>query len=141
MALYRLDLKRPLTMVLVAMTGLAACSDNKREIQTPSAQGPETLPDTTATADVDRRATLALKQTLVTNFPQNSPSAAVEAGLTKDGFTCGPNPAAPEERACLRAVREPACEINTIVRTSPYRPEKAQVIRICELRATVSPPT
>jgi hypothetical protein len=141
MALYRLDPKWPLGIILIVLTGAAACSDQSRQSQSPPTQGPENLPNAKATVDVDKRATLALKQALVTNYPQNSPSALVEAGLTKDGFTCGPNPAAAGERACLKAVREPACEINTIVRTNPYRPEKAQVINICELTATVSPPT
>jgi hypothetical protein len=38
-----------------------------------------------------------------------------------------------DERACLKAVRKGACEENTIVRSQPYLPEKAQFIRICEI--------
>lgn len=111
---------------------LAACQpqggqDGERQGQV------EIAPEATATADVDRRATLALKQDLVTRFPQNSPTEAVEEGLKKDGFDCGPNPAKASERACLRAVRKEGCEENTIVRTKPYLPEKAQFIRICEI--------
>lgn len=94
----------------------------------------EVHPDATATADVDARATLALKQDLVTRFPQNSPTAKVEAGLVKDGFECGPNPMKEGERACLKAVRKDGCEENTIVRSQPYLPEKAQFIRICEIK-------
>lgn len=117
--------------VAFGLAGLAACQPTQ-EAETPEAQV-EAHPDATATADVDKRATLALKQDLVTRFPQNSPTAKVEAGLTKDGFECGPNPMKPDERACLRAVRKGPCEENTIVRTAPYQPEKAQFIRICEI--------
>jgi hypothetical protein len=114
---------------------LGSCGSPKPVGQSTPTPVVEVLPDTTATADVDRRATMALKQNLLNSFPQNSPSTAVETGLSKDGFDCGPNPAAPTERACLKAVREGACEINTIVRTTPYAPEKAQVIRVCEVGA------
>lgn len=112
---------------------LVACQDPRPIGQSEPRGVVDALPAVSATADVDRRATLTLKQDLVTRFPQNSPSGVVETGLTKDAFDCGPNPAASEERACLKVVREAACEVNSIVRTQPYAPEKAQVIRICEL--------
>ena len=115
----------------ISLVGLAGCKPTK-EAPTAEAQV-EARPDATATADVDKRATLALKQDLVTRFPQNSPTAKVEAGLIKDGFLCGPNPMKTDERACLKAVRKNTCEENTIVRSQPYQPEKAQFIRICEI--------
>jgi hypothetical protein len=130
-ALHRLN-----APVIAVLWLLAGCNDPRPAGQSESQPIVEAAPETTATADVDRRATLALKQSLLTSFPQNSPSAAVEAGLIKEGYACDPNPAAPAERACLKIVRDDACEINTIVRTNPYLPEKAQVIRIC---ATNSP--
>lgn len=116
----------------ITLVGLAGC---KPAEEAPAAEAQvEARPDATATADVDKRATLALKQDLVTRFPQNSPTAKVEAGLIKDGFVCGPNPMKTDERACLKAVRVDACEENTIVRSQPYQPEKAQFIRICEIK-------
>ena len=116
----------------IGLVGLAAC---KPAVDAPAAEAQvEATPDATATADVDKRATLVLKQDLVTRFPQNSPTAKVEAGLIKDGFVCGPNPMKTDERACLKAVRVDACEENTIVRSQPYQPEKAQFIRICEIK-------
>jgi len=119
-------------IVGLSLVGLAGCKPNK---DAPAAEAQvEARPDATATADVDKRATLALKQDLVTRFPQNSPTAKVEAGLIKDGFVCGPNPMKTDERACLKAVRKDACEENTIVRSQPYQPEKAQFIRICEIQ-------
>jgi hypothetical protein len=134
MALHRLGLA-----LAFGLVGVGGC--NSQQTKAPSGARPvvEISPDTTAVADVDPRATLALKQDLLTSFPQNSPSAAVEAGLIKEGYDCTPYPTAPGERACLKVVREAACEINTIVRTTPYAPEKAQVIKICEVGAT--PPT
>jgi hypothetical protein len=129
MALYRLGL----SLLLVVLWG---CGNQKTAGQTAPRPVVEVMPATKATADVDRRATLALKQSLMTNFPKNSSSLDVEAALLKDGYECGSNPAAPRERACLKAVREGVCEINTIVRSTPYAPEKAQVIKICEVGAT-----
>lgn len=127
---------RPTHVVLVvlgacALTILAGCQPVKDPSTTQAHV--EAHPDATATADVDKRATLALKQDLVTRFPQNSPTAEVEAGLIKDGFECGPNPMKTGERACLKAERKGGCEENTIVRSQPYLPEKAQFIRICEI--------
>lgn len=115
-----------------SLAGLGGCNPAK-DTRAPEAQV-EVHPDATATADVDKRATLALKQDLVTRFPQNSPTAKVEAGLIQDGFECGPNPMKEGERACLKAVRKDGCEENIIVRSSPYQPEKAQFIRICEIK-------
>ena len=128
MALYRVVLS--LGIGLLCLNG---CNQQKPDSGTAKDPVAETMPATKATADVDKRATLALKQVLLTNFPQNSASVVVEAGLTKDGYDCGPNPAATKERACIKAVREGACEINTIIRSTPYLPEKAQVIKICEI--------
>lgn len=119
-------------MLGLAQAGLVGCKPAK-EAQAAAEAQVEAHPDATATADVDRRATLALKQDLVTRFPQNSPTGEVEAGLAKDGYSCGPNPMKADERACLKAVRKGACEENTIVRSQPYLPEKAQFIRICEI--------
>ncbi len=127
---------RPIGIALIigiTLVGLVGCKPSKEASTTAEAQV-EARPDATATADVDKRATLALKQDLVTRFPQNSPTAKVEAGLIKDGFVCGPNPMKTDERACLKAVRVDACEENTIVRSQPYQPEKAQFIRICEIK-------
>jgi hypothetical protein len=128
MALHRLN-----RAVLGAISLLSACGNQANPSQPSRQPVVEVTSATTATADVDARATLALKQVLLTNFPQNSAGNLVEAGLIRDGFGCGPNPAAPTERACLKANREGACEINTIIRTTPYAPEKAQVIKICEV--------
>lgn len=125
--------KHPVIILIgaIAFLGLGGCNSAK---EAPAVQAQvEAQPDATATADVDKRATLALKQDLVTRFPQNSPTAKVEAGLVKDGFECGPNPMKAGERACLKAERKGPCEENTIVRSQPYQPEKAQFIRICEI--------
>lgn len=127
MALYRLN-----CAVLGAVSLLSACGNQGSSTQPTPHPVVEAVPATKATADVDARATLALKQELLTNFPQNSAGNVVEVGLANDGFECGPNPAAPTERACLKAEREGVCEINQIIRTAPYAPEKAQVIKICE---------
>jgi hypothetical protein len=127
MALYRVS-----AFILLASIALAGCGNPKTSGQSVPKPVVEAVPETKATADVDRRATLVLKQDLVTRFPQNSATQAVENGLKKDGFECGPNPAAPTERACLKVQRVDACEVNTIVRSAPYAPDKAQVIKICE---------
>lgn len=129
MALHRLAI----VLGLVGLFGLSACGDQKPSGQTVAKPVVEVMPATKATADVDRRATMALKQNLMTLYPQNSPTADVEIGLIQDGFECDVNPSAPVERACLKTMRQSACEVNTIIRTKPYAPDKAQVIKICEV--------
>jgi hypothetical protein len=130
MALHRLVGLQALGLILVC-----GCGGEKTEGQGSARPVVEVTPQTKAVADVDSRATLVLKQALMTNFPEATPTPTLEAGLIKDGFSCGPNPAAPTERACLQSKREGACEINKIIRSQPYLPEKSQVIRICDVAA------
>lgn len=117
-------------LALLCLALPAACSPptNPRSVATPVV---EAVPEADAFLSVDRRATLALKQVLVTRFPQNSPPAKVEQGLAADGYECGPDPTTPDERACLKVSEEAGCQVNVIVRVQPYRPEVAQVIRAC----------
>jgi hypothetical protein len=112
---------------------LGGCGSQNTEGQSGPTPVVEAIPATKATADVDVRATSALKQDIMTRFSANSSGAVVEEALVRDGFSCTPNPTAPTERACLLVKREGVCEINTIIRTLPYAPEKAQVIKICEV--------
>jgi hypothetical protein len=139
-ALYRLIARPSLFTSLAFAALLTGCQEQRPNGQAASQPVVEVMPATKATADVDRRATLALKQDLLTRFPQKSLGAAVETTLSEDGFACGPNPTAPTERACLKVVRSGVCEVNTIIRTTPYTPDKAQVIKICETGAPASAP-
>jgi predicted flavoprotein YhiN len=123
------------TLGLVGAFALSACGAQETQGQNQARPVVDVTPDASAVADVDRRATLALKQSLMNKFSADAPTGIVEVILDEDGFDCGPNPTAPSERACLKAVREGLCEINTIVRTAPYDADKAQVIKVCELAA------
>jgi hypothetical protein len=73
-------------LLLLGVAFVSACKETNPVGRSQPAPVVEAGPAVTATADVDRRATLVLKQDLVTRFPQNSPGSEVEAGLTKDGF-------------------------------------------------------
>jgi hypothetical protein len=139
-ALYRVISRPSFGACLVLAVFVTGCQDQRPNGQAAPQPVVEVMPATKATADVDRRATLALKQDLLARFPQRSVGAAVETVLSKDGFECGPNPTAPAERACLKVVRSGVCEVNTIIRTTPYLPDKAQVIKICETGAPASAP-
>jgi hypothetical protein len=139
-ALYRVIARPGLGACVALATLVMGCQDQRPNGQAAPQPVVEVLPATKATADVDRRATLVLKQELLARFPQSSVGTAVEAVLIKDGFECGPNPTAPAERACLKVVRSGVCEVNTIVRTTPYAPDKAQVIKICENGTPASTP-
>jgi hypothetical protein len=134
MALYRLAV---LAGIALALGG---CDTQKTQGQVGPRPVVEVTPDTKAVADVDQRATLAFKQALLTNFPEGTPIPDVEAGLARDGFTCGSNPVAQSERACLQTKREGGCEINTIVRSAPYAPDKSQVIKVCEVGTQAQDP-
>jgi hypothetical protein len=124
---------RLVAVLVLPVLLVGACNGEKTQGRSGPTPVVEALPATKATVDVDARATLALKQAIMTRFPASSQGAAVEAALVRDGFECSQNPSAPTERACLQAKRDGKCEINTIIRTLPYAPEKAQVIKICEV--------
>jgi hypothetical protein len=128
-ALYRLAI---LAGIALAFGG---CDTQKTQGQSQAQPVVEVTPATQATADVDRRATLALKQSLLTTYPEATASDVLEMGLVHEGYVCGPNPSAPSERACLKAQREGPCEVNTIIRSQPYVADKSQVIRICDVSA------
>jgi hypothetical protein len=131
-ALYRL-------IALLLPASLVGCGNSQQEWQSKPTPVVEALPQAKAIADVDARSTLALKQDLLTNFPYNSAGSVVETGLRAKGYTCDVNPVANGERACLKVVRESVCETNFIVRTLPYLPDKAQVIKICDLAVQSEP--
>jgi hypothetical protein len=134
MALHRLAV---LAGIALALGG---CDTQKTQGQSQARPVVEVTPATKATADVDRRATLALKQSLLTTYPEATASDVLEMGLVKEGYACGPNPSAPSERACLKAQREGTCEVNTIIRSAPYAPDKSQVIKVCEVGTQAQDP-
>ena len=110
----------------------------------PATNGPhaaaEPGPKPRAMADVDARATLALKQDLANRFPAGVSQQDLEQGLAALGYECGVNPAATDERACLQARTVNGCSVNAIVRTKPYDPDKSQVITICPVTRPQSDP-
>lgn len=118
------------TLALAAACALtAACqaaSDGETGVGAPEADAP----DAYATAEVDPRGTLKLRQEIAARFAGEVPPE-VERALAADGYDCGPNPAAPAERACLAVRRDGACEVHDVVRVAPFEAYKTQTIRIC----------
>jgi hypothetical protein len=119
--------RRSLALALVLAGGaLAAVSACNR----PPAQDPEGNA-VTALFDVQPEATAAFKTALGQQFPATANADTVEAGLSAEGFECGPDPTDITERACVREVAEGACTLISIVRSAPFLPEGAQVVRAC----------
>jgi DNA-binding transcriptional LysR family regulator len=113
--------------LILSGLALAACGAGGGGPAAPA----EPPPDADAFLTVDARATLALKQDLSARFSKSDAAAAIEAALSGDGWSCGPDPTMPSERACARKKDDRGCEMHSVVRVSPWRPDLAQVIRLC----------
>lgn len=84
-----------------------------------------------ANFDVDKVETEKFKQELVTAFPAGSNGTDVEKSLSSKGYDCGPDPTKTTERACTNAITKDECVVMSIVRTLPYAPDGAQIIKAC----------
>ncbi|KAF0113306.1 MAG: hypothetical protein FD163_262 [Hyphomonadaceae bacterium] len=86
-----------------------------------------------ANLDVDMAETEALKTALIAKFPIETEAQIVETGLMAQNYDCGPDPTKQTERACIKTETKTDCVVMTIVRTLPYTPMGAQVIKACGL--------
>lgn len=117
-----------LACLLIAAGGaLAAC--NRGAQPDPAA---EQAADVRANFDTDLPASSMLRDRLAREFGMAPDIAAVEEALSADGFFCGPDPGFPDETACLREKPRGSCVEASLVRTRPWRPDRAQVVVICE---------
>jgi hypothetical protein len=119
--------------------GLALCAALTACNRTSADEVAALQEDAQALFDTDMAASEALRTQLAERFKSTTDTSAIEKALTADGYACEPDPAAPDERACLKEVEKNPCMEVTIARTKPWRPEKAQVIRVCE-KPSVEPP-
>lgn len=113
--------------------GIASC--DKLPIATKHSQVGEAPPKAgekvVANLDVDMAETEALKTALIAKFPADSATQAVETGLKAEHYDCGADPTQQTERACIKTETKTDCVVMTIVRTLPYTPMGAQVIKAC----------
>lgn len=85
-----------------------------------------------ANFDTDLPASSALRDRLSREFGMAPDIERLEAALSAEDFFCGPDPGHPEETACLRERPRGTCVEASLVRTRPWRPDRAQVVVICE---------
>ncbi|MBN8646880.1 MAG: hypothetical protein J0L55_02920 [Caulobacterales bacterium] len=126
---------RKLIFALCATFFLSSCDaikfkDSTKEEVAP-AQNSQQGEKVVANFDVDKAETEKFKQELVTAFPAGSNGADVEKALSSKGYDCGPDPTKTDERACTNAITKDECVIMSIVRTLPYAPDGAQIIKAC----------
>ncbi len=126
---------RKLILTLCAAFFLSSCDaikfkDSTKEEAAP-AQETKQGEKVVANFDVDKAETEKFKQELVTVFPAGSNGVDVEKSLSEKGYDCGPDPTKTTERACTNAITKDKCVIMSIVRTLPYMPDGAQIIKAC----------
>jgi hypothetical protein len=117
---------RPALSALAALALLAALPACSRA----PAEDPSGAP-VTALFDVQPEASAAFRTSLGQRFGAAASPETVEAGLVADGFECGPDPTESTERACVREVADGGCTLISIVRSAPFLPDGAQVVRAC----------
>lgn len=81
--------------------------------------------------DVDIERTEALKKSLLDKYPPTLETEAIEGFLKTEEYECRIDPTNKEERACDKVEDSAGCILMTVVKTKPYTPEKAQVIKVC----------
>lgn len=127
---------RPITTIALAIglvLGITSC--DKLPIAAKQSQIGEEPPKAgekvIANLDVDISATEVLKTALIAKFPAESATQLVETGLKAQNYDCGADPTQQTERACIKTETKTDCVVMTIVRTLPYSPMGAQVIKAC----------
>lgn len=94
----------------------------------------EEAPKPTSMLDMDKAATDAFRNDIKARFPSNRPTREIEDYFKSIGFECSSDPTSPTDRACTKIDNKTStsCTIMTIIRTQPFTPDGAQVIRGCK---------
>ena len=115
------------------MFGVAGCDklfpkkDQIPEITAPEEQKPK------AFLDVDKTATEQFRKEITARFPNPTPSANIEAYFKTVGFECSQDPTSASDRACTKIEDKDNCMIMSIIRTEPFTPDGAQIIKGCKV--------
>lgn len=113
---------------------LALCSCNKvTDAPIETANEPKKGEKTIANFDVDVAATDKYRADLKAKFPLETPPENIEKELLAQNYQCGEDPFDTAIRACTNAVPKDKCIEMSIVRTNPYTPDGAQIIKACDV--------
>lgn len=121
------------SLIASLMLGIAACDKlpnaaKQNQIgEAPPKDGERVI----ANFDVDMAETETLKTSLIARFPAQSETQIVETGLAAQNYDCGADPFKQTERGCIKTETKTDCVVMTIVRTLPYTPSGAQVVKAC----------
>ncbi len=119
---------------LIIITILALVSCNQKPVEKlDNAAEIKKNERVTAHLDVDPIATEKYRTDLKAKFPMDTPSEAIEKELTAQDYQCGEDPMDKTIRACTKAEPKDKCIEMSIVRTLPYSPDGAQIIKACEM--------
>ncbi len=110
---------------------LSACEKPAPKEKIDNIDAPKKGERVTTNLDVDIEASAAFREELKKEFPLDTPSLDIEKALLAKKFDCGPDPTSPNERACTNAETKDKCMMLSIVRTLPYTPDGAQIIKAC----------
>lgn len=114
---------------IFAFSGCNPKSDAKVENPPELKQGERV----TAHLDVDVAATEKYRADLKAKFPPETSSELIEKELSAQDYQCGEDPIDKTNRACTKAEPKDKCIEMSIVRTLPYTPDGAQIIKACEM--------
>ena len=83
--------------------------------------------------DVDHLASDNLRSEIKTLFKADSTSDLVETGLKSKGFECRIDPSNKNERGCDKMETRDGCIYMSVVKTLPFNPDGAQIIKVCDV--------
>lgn len=83
--------------------------------------------------DVDKGATDAFRKDIKARFNGVNDIKAIEDYFTSQGFDCSKDPTSPGDRACIKVDTKGTCSLISIIRTQPFTPDGAQIIKGCKV--------
>ncbi len=130
-----MQMKNYAAIALLAIS-LMAC-DQLKSVNSPSgddAATPKKGEKVVKNFDVDTEASAKFKAQIKEKFPADSKTEAVEAGLKSMGFECRKDETtSANERGCDKMETKDTCIYMSIVKTLPFNPDGAQIIKVCDV--------
>lgn len=123
-----------IALILVTLS-LGACDklNNSAPKVAISEHSPEKGEKVVKNFDVDHMASDNFKAEMKAKFAPDSTTDIVESGLKSKGFECRVDPSNKNERGCDKMETKDTCIYMSVVKTLPFNPEGAQVIKVCDV--------
>jgi hypothetical protein len=123
--------KRITGLVALSLFALGGCDKLFPPKEVPAPEPEFTQP--TDLLDVDKAATEAFRNDIKQRFTGVKDTKTIEDYFTSQGFDCSKDPTSPADRACIKVDNKGKCSIMSIIRTQPFTPDGAQIIKGCKV--------